>query len=132
MDNLPSDIVKAKKLFSEFEKLPPKTKVQKFENKFCEAFKLLDNHIKENPHSPHLELISNIKKSNIRSLLNHLKELHLDYYEWFLIRITMDGDILNQIFIENPELKEEYETFVRIYDNDLKPILKGFFKEKGI
>ena len=126
MDKLPDDILKAQKLFSEFEKLSPKMKVQKFEKKFFEAIKLLDNHIKENPHSPHFKIISNLKKSNTRSLLNHLNELHFDYVNWVWARVCIKvcGDILNQIFIKNPELEEEYKKFVRLYS--------GYSKEIGI
>ena len=124
MDKLPNDIVKAKKLFSDFEKLPPKIKKKKFLKTFKAASWLLDNYVKEKPHSPHLELISNLKKSNTRSLLICLKELpfedYEDYYDWFQILFYLDKNIVNQILIENPELKDDYEIFSKLYADDLK------------
>ena len=111
MDKLPDDILKAYKLFSDFEKLSLKMRVQKFEKTFFEAIKLLDNHIKENPYSPHIEQISNMKESNIRSLLEHINELKFDTHEkWFWAKtcLKMGGDeILTLIFKGYPEFKRK-------------------------
>ena len=116
--SLPDDIEKAKQLFSNFEKLSPQLKVKKF-SIFIDAIKVLNNYLKENPNSSHSERITNIKKSNTRSLLINLDKLHVDDYDdWFIMRLNMImhlDNIISDVLKSNLELKDKYKVFTECY-----------------
>ena len=63
---------------------------------------------------------NNLKISNTRSLLRNLKDLKdIQEDDWYIMifffKSTYLKDIIEQIVSSNPELKEDYDTFVSLY-----------------
>jgi len=114
----PDELKEAVKLFAEFEKSDSHTKRTR---NFNDAIDLLNDYIEENPDSPDLVFIDNIKTAHTRILLeqlNNIKQIEIeDWLNYFIsyLKVTSEAE---KILSENPILKEGYETFLLIWKEE--------------
>ncbi|MCK4828850.1 hypothetical protein KA005_74690, partial [bacterium] len=84
---------------------------------FNEAINLLNNYVEENPDSPDLVFIENIKTSYTRILLeqlNDIRQIELgDWIRYWSSFLKVESEA-TKMLSENPILKEGYKKFISI------------------
>lgn len=81
---------------------------------FIDGLDFLHEYLNDEPESAHKKFIKNTISAHIRTLLNRLPQLELDYVRlWinYMVLLAKAKDYLDDIFSENPHLKENYDTF---------------------
>ena len=121
MENLPAEIVNAMETFRRYETSTYPQNLRQLHT-LHDAFTTLDNYLKNNPQTPHKELINEIKISNTRNFIRHLpelKEINESDWRWSWIILHLHGvDIQNDIIEKNPELREIFNTFSNLYSKE--------------
>ena len=120
MPERPDEVKEAVNLLKEFEKSESHTKRTR---NFNDGIDLLNDYVEENPDSPHLVFIENIKTSYTRKLLeqlNNIKQIEIvDWvYYWALLLLKINSEV-TKIVSEKPVLKEELENFLSIYREEI-------------
>lgn len=107
MPERPNELKEAVNLFAEFEKADSHTKRTRT---FSDAIGLLTDYIEENPDSPELAFIENIKTSHTRILLQQLNDIRKieinDWLHYTMLTILKVKDEVTKILSEDPILKE--------------------------
>ena len=108
----PDELKEAERLLKEFEKSDSHTKRTR---NFDDAIDLLNNYVEENPNSPDLVFIKNIKTSYTRILLeqsNDIKQIEMgDWIRYWSSFLKVESEA-TKMLSENPILKEGYKKFI--------------------
>ena len=122
----PDELKEAVNLLREFEK--PGSHKKKTRN-FTDAIDILNDYVKENPESPHLDFIENIRTSYTRILLQQLadiREIEIDdWHNYYTLMTLKVEDEVTKILSEDPILIEGYQEFLSMWIHDVIAILKG-------
>ena len=114
----PDELKEAVRLLKEFEKSDSHTKRTR---NFDDAIDLLNNYVEENPNSPDLVFIENIKTSYTRILLeqlNNIKQIEIeDWLNYFTSYLKVPSEA-EKILSENPILKEGFKKFLLIWKEE--------------
>jgi hypothetical protein len=81
---------------------------------FIDGVDLLHDYLNDESESAHKEFIKNTISAYTRILLKRLPKLEIDYFHmWsdYMVLLFKVKDYLDDIFSENPHLKENYDTF---------------------
>ena len=127
----PDELKEAVNLLKEFEKSDNHTKRTR---NFDEAIDLLNNYVEENPDSPDLVFIENIKTTYTRILLkqlNNIREITIeDWLNYFSSYFKVKSEV-KKILSENPILKEGYENFISIWKEEFVEFISNLVNGKG-
>ena len=114
----PDELKEAVNLLKEFEKSDNHTKRTR---NFDDAIDLLNNYVEENPNSPDLVFIKNIKTSYTRILLeqsNDIKQIEMgDWIRYWSSFLKVESEA-TKMLSENPILKEGYKKFISIWKEE--------------
>jgi hypothetical protein len=120
MSDRPDELMEAVKSFKEFENSNSHAKKI---NNFKDAINLLDEYVEENPNSPHINFVENIKTSHARILLeqlNNIRDIEIDdWFNYFILITQKLKSEVEKISSENPILKKGYQDFVAIWRADV-------------
>jgi len=126
MTERPDELKEAMTLFTEFEKSDSHTKKTRT---FSDAIDLLSDYVEENPDSPHLVFIENIRTSYTRILLQQLADIReieiSDWHNYYTLMTLKVEDEVTKILSEDPILKEGYQEFLSMWIHDVIAALKS-------
>jgi len=123
--DLPEEISDAIGMLESFDKLQKhEFRAGDYEN----AIGILNGYLTENPGSPHINFIKNIKLTYTRKLLEQLPKLHdLEFLEWLHYTMPLIYTARNEfdMVIERyPNLAKNYKDFLSIWMTELRRRMK--------